>query len=390
MSSPTVRTADRLSALPNELLRRILIAADLDLKSAVRTSILSRRWRIVWKSSLTKLDFHIPSPISDEWKSFNQFVENLMSFHNREFASDFDFLSVSTDGKLFMGMFNILGRIFAHGVANRVRTFRLVVGLDRMVQPAPPSLTELCDSVENLDLSFRGDIYKPWGANFSALRTLRLYRCILRPAPRNLNETRQYDPFGCIPNLSSLEVIECEFRSIYPIKIWGDKLVHLTLVNCKVMKLEIFAPQLKSFTWKDTIEGVFGCPLRISDLDVPSLKCLDIDIYLDQEILPWEKEKEASMKIFLFVQRFHLVKHVKLHPGTIKVLTMVPGLLEREDSPFENVQCLEFHDSGGLISSRRVFNALVSYFFDDFIRGSALFERVIARLGTLYLYLSFE
>ncbi|CAN1121304.1 hypothetical protein LINPERHAP2_LOCUS709 [Linum perenne] len=135
-------------------------------------------------------------------------MENVMSFHNREFASDFDFLSVSTDDKLFMGMFNLLGRIFAHGVANRVRTFWLAVRLDRMVQPAPPSLTQLCDSVENLDLSFRGDIYKPWGANFSALKTLRLYWCILRPAPRNLNETRQYDPLGCIPNLSSLEVIE--------------------------------------------------------------------------------------------------------------------------------------------------------------------------------------
>ncbi|CAN1185913.1 hypothetical protein LINPERHAP2_LOCUS37843 [Linum perenne] len=384
MSSPTVRTADRLSALPNELLRRILIAADLDLKSAVRTSILSRRWRIVWKSSLTKLDFHIPSPISDEWKSFNQFVENLMSFHNREFASDFDFLSVSTDGKLFMGMFNILGRIFAHGVANRVRTFRLVVGLDRMVQPAPPSLTELCDSVENLDLSFRGDIdiYKPWGANFSALKTLRLYQCNLIPAPGTLNETGRYDLFGWIPNLSTLEVIECEFRCIFPVKISGDKLVHLSLDNLKVHRIEIVAPQLESFTYKDTLKVVFVRPLHILGLDVPSLECLDIDICLEREISLLDDPKEANLKIFGFVKKFHLVKRVKLHPGTIKVLTMVPGLLEREDSPFENVQCLEFHDSGGLISSRRVFNALVSYFFDDFIRGSALFERVIARLGT--------
>ncbi|CAN1834502.1 hypothetical protein LINPERHAP1_LOCUS34108 [Linum perenne] len=301
---------------------------------------------------------------------------------------------VSTDDNLHPEMFDLLGRIFAQGltkrvrtvriVANRVRTLRLAVGLDRMVKPAPPSLTELCDSVENLDLSFCGDIYEPWGANFSALRTLHLYRCILIPAPRNLKETRQYDPFGWIPNLSSLEVIECNFRSIYPIKVSGNKLVHLALVlvhlplvNFKVEKLKIFAPQLELFTCKDNIEGVF-----ILGLDVPSLECLDIDICLEREISLLDDPKEANLKIFGFVKRFHLVKRVKLHPGTIKVLTMVPGLLEREDSPFENVQCLEFHDSGGLISSRRVFNALVSYFFDDFIRGSALFERVIARLGT--------
>ncbi|CAN1185910.1 hypothetical protein LINPERHAP2_LOCUS37843 [Linum perenne] len=268
MESPAVQTIDRLSALPDELLRRILIAANLDLKSIAQTSILSRRWRTVWKSSL----------------------------HN--------------------------------------------------------------------------DIYKPWGANFSALRTLRLYRCILRLALRT------------IPNLSSLEVIECEFSSDYPFKISGDKLVHLALVNFKVNRINIVAPQLESFTCKDTIKGVSVHPLQILGLDVPSLECLNIDICL-------EDSKEANLKIFGFMKRFNLVKRVKLHPGIIKALTMVPGLLEREDSPFKNVQFLEFHDSGGLISSRRVFNALVSYFFDDFIRGSALFERVVARLGTLYFYLLF-
>ncbi|CAN1333516.1 F-box/LRR-repeat protein 13 [Linum perenne] len=382
MPSPSVRTTDRLSTLPDELLRRILIAADLDLKSAARTSILSRRWRTVWKSALTKLDFHIPPPLGGEWNNFNQFVENVLSFHNREFASDFDFLSVSIDGELFMGMFDLLGRIFAHGVANRVRTFRLAVGLDLIIKPTPPSLTKLCDSVENLDLSFHGDIYKPWGANFSALRTLRLYRCILRLALRTLNKTRGYAPFGWIPNLSSLEVIECEFSSDYPFKISGDKLVHLALVNFKVNRINIVAPQLESFTCKDTIKGVSVHPLQILGLDVPSLECLNIDICLDREISLLEDSKEANLKIFGFMKRFNLVKRVKLHPGIIKALTMVPGLLEREDSPFKNVQFLEFHDSGGLISSRRVFNALVSYFFDDFIRGSALFERVVARLGT--------
>ncbi|CAN1346140.1 hypothetical protein LINPERPRIM_LOCUS40651 [Linum perenne] len=74
MPSSGVRIADRLCALPDELLRRILIAADLDIKAATQTSILSRCSRTVWKSSLTKLDFHIPSPASDEWNSFVLFV----------------------------------------------------------------------------------------------------------------------------------------------------------------------------------------------------------------------------------------------------------------------------------------------------------------------------
>ncbi|CAN1345813.1 hypothetical protein LINPERPRIM_LOCUS40529, partial [Linum perenne] len=118
-------------------------------------------------------------------------------------------------------------------------------------------------------------------ANFSALRTLCLYQCVLILAPGTLNETIRYDLFGWIPNLSSREVIECEFWCIFLVKISGDKLVHLSLVNFKVHIIEIVAPQLESFTCKNTIKGVFVRPLRILGLDVPSLECLDIDICLD-------------------------------------------------------------------------------------------------------------
>ncbi|CAN1346139.1 hypothetical protein LINPERPRIM_LOCUS40650 [Linum perenne] len=132
--------------------------------------------------------------------------------------------------------------------------------------------------------------------------------------------------------------------------------------------------------FQGNIEEVFEDPNRILSLEIPSLKCLDIDIYLDRKILSWEEEKEASLKVIHFVQRFHLAK---------KALTMVPGLLEREDSPFKIVQSLEFHNIDDLISSHRVFNALVSYFFDDCIRGTALFERVITRLGLPDVVLSY-
>ncbi|CAN1332484.1 Putative F-box/FBD/LRR-repeat protein At5g52460 [Linum perenne] len=300
ISPPAVRNSDRLNALPDEILRRILIAADLNLKSAARTSVLSRRWRSIWKSCLTKLDFNIPQSDSDEWNSFVQFVENVISFHNHEYAADLEVLSVSSDVRLLSSMFDLLGRIFAHGLRNRVRTLRLVVSWTYFNYSVPPGLTELCDLVENLELSFRNDeIHMPRTMNLSAVRTLRLYQCSLRSFPGTLNRiVQRYDPFGWIPNLTVLEVIECDFRHVfYPVKISSDKLVHLALVNPKA-------------------------------------------------------------------------------------LTMVPGLLEREDSPFKKVHSLEFHNIDDLISSHRVFSALVSYFFDDCIRGTALFERVITRLGT--------
>ncbi|CAN1182082.1 hypothetical protein LINPERHAP2_LOCUS35782 [Linum perenne] len=209
------------------------------------------------------LEFHNIDDLISSHRVFNALVsyffddcirgtalfERVITRLGREYATDLENLSVSIDGNLLPKMFDHLGQIFAHGLTNRVRTIRIAVGLDCMVNTAPPSLTELCDSIENLELSFRGDIYKPWGANFSALKTLRLYQCVLIPAPRALNDTRRYDPFWWIPNLSSLEVIECNFRSIYPVKVSGNKLVHLALVM--VQKLEIVAAQLESFTSKE-------------------------------------------------------------------------------------------------------------------------------------------
>ncbi|CAN1181861.1 hypothetical protein LINPERHAP2_LOCUS35668 [Linum perenne] len=84
-------------------------------------------------------------------------------------------LSVSTDGNLHPGIFNHLGRIFAHELMNRVWTLQLTVGWNHLVEPISLGLTELCDSVGNLELSCRGNFYKPWKANFSALKTLLLY-----------------------------------------------------------------------------------------------------------------------------------------------------------------------------------------------------------------------
>ncbi|CAN1181850.1 hypothetical protein LINPERHAP2_LOCUS35658 [Linum perenne] len=66
-------------------------------------------------------------------------------------------LSVSTDGNLHPGMFNLLGRIFAYDLTNQVQTLQLTVGWKRLVELVLTSLTELCNSIENLELSCRDE-----------------------------------------------------------------------------------------------------------------------------------------------------------------------------------------------------------------------------------------
>ncbi|CAI0413402.1 unnamed protein product [Linum tenue] len=65
---------DRLSELPEHVLRRIL--SFVDSKTTVQTSLLSRRWRSVWKGvpalNLNRRSFN-------NFPSFSQFVSRILS-----------------------------------------------------------------------------------------------------------------------------------------------------------------------------------------------------------------------------------------------------------------------------------------------------------------------
>ncbi|CAN0842213.1 hypothetical protein LINGRAHAP2_LOCUS3542 [Linum grandiflorum] len=126
--------------------------------------------------------------------------------------------------------------------------------------------------------------------NFSALRRLRLSRCVLARPALGMSYPIPQVPFEHIPNLNKLELIECHFRSLYPVKISGDELVDLVIA-----------------------------------------------------------------------------------------LIMFPSLLEQAESPFKRMDCVEFHNGDYLISNRRIFNALLSYFFNDHVGGTDLFDRFFPR-----------
>ncbi|CAI0413407.1 unnamed protein product [Linum tenue] len=65
---------DRLSELPEHLLRRILCFVDS--KTTVRTSLLSRRWRSVWKG-VPALNLNLNSFHS--FPTFTQFISHILS-----------------------------------------------------------------------------------------------------------------------------------------------------------------------------------------------------------------------------------------------------------------------------------------------------------------------
>ncbi|CAN0837750.1 hypothetical protein LINGRAHAP2_LOCUS1891 [Linum grandiflorum] len=223
--------------------------------------------------------------------------------------------------------------------------------------------------------------------NFSTLRTLRLSRCVLiTPVLEEyLEYTGMFLPikFEVIPNMNKLELIEC--WSDIPVEIsCGSELLDLVIVcpgeidfPAFIDKMMISAPRVKSFTCKD-----IRIPL-VESVELPCLEFLDIDVFLYGEMSDSLNREKPSLEAFRFFRWFSGVKRMKLHHSTITVLIRFPDLLEMEKSPFKSTYCVEFYNSGSLISNRRNFNALIRYLFnvDDGIRGTTLFDRIFAQPG---------
>ncbi|CAN0842253.1 hypothetical protein LINGRAHAP2_LOCUS3553 [Linum grandiflorum] len=368
--------ADRISDLPEDILITILTAADLETRTVIQTSVFSRSWRNLWKSVLaTKLLLAVPnrrciSIAEAEQKRSVAFLKGVLSFRNRVYSSHSDGLDVlSVTVTEFMIVSGLLRRIFAHGLAHRARTLRLVALYS--INKLPPGLTDMWRLVQNLEISYWVDsrpvVQRERWWKFLAFKTLRLYQCVF-----GYSWSRR---FYAMTNLTDLEVIECKFLNSFTISC--DTLVRLVLVYPKELRLDesrvtIFAPNLKSFTSKGLD------PVRFVSSEFSSLECLDIDVQLEEEEEEEEKKRKASLRCFRMLRKCCKAERVKLHPNVITALTRFPDILEKEESPFKRMQCLQLHDSKSVLPSREAFKSLISYFFDLAIPKTAHLDRIFA------------
>ena len=89
-SQGVVGAVDRLSALPNELIHTVL--SFLPAPEVVRTCLLSRQWRSLWRSAprinLDDEDFGISmmtihdGTLEEKWAKYEDFATNLLLFHD--------------------------------------------------------------------------------------------------------------------------------------------------------------------------------------------------------------------------------------------------------------------------------------------------------------------
>ncbi|CAN1845880.1 Putative F-box/LRR-repeat protein At5g02930, partial [Linum perenne] len=211
---------DRLSDLPDCILHHIL--SFLDTKSSIRTCILSRRWRCVWKY-VDVLNFSRSSFEDD--LHFQQHVDQVLSFRS-------DHMDVAG---LVCTSYQSLKVLELSQASIDKTSFGLW------------SCLQLLESLTLTDCCFNfGDASADAFANFPILESLKLVHC--------------YDPG-----------IQSSF-----LKVTGPKLINLEIVSPGFNSFEIDAPKLQTFGLKSHYP--YGTLPDVSKSNLPSLNRANIEL----------------------------------------------------------------------------------------------------------------
>ncbi|CAI0495779.1 unnamed protein product [Linum tenue] len=250
---------DRLSSLPDHILQSVLSFLDCT-KRSVQTSVLSRRWRSLWKQVpiLTLRTKHFtPS-------SFARYVGEVLSRRPENCNIDviyYAHLDFSIDKELF----------------HRVVKFAASHSCQELV--CVPYDDEALDSYlffpfENSNLRTlrirRAALESGFGScGFSMLTILELEECSLP-----CDTAADLDPFANFPCLKDLILSCCGFEDDQCcFNINGPQLVKLLVYEFDCSKLEIFAPKLKFFDYL-----VYSKITSLFNLRLPSLDHADISV----------------------------------------------------------------------------------------------------------------
>ncbi|KAL2225928.1 putative F-box/LRR-repeat protein At5g02930 [Sesamum indicum] len=292
-------SVDRLSALPDSLLVRIL--SFLDMKEAAMTDILSKRWQFLW-TGLPKLKFYEGSSRTEKISKFVAWVHRTLvicsGHHLEAFEIDFGY------DKCFASDVNVW---VDFTLKNKVKDVALLLNSRKDLYLLPQmmysnsSLTRL--SVEGCIISPKRTV--EWGS----LTTLYLDKVVL-------NEHVIEKIFSGCPALYELELMAC--TGLYYLKIDYQSLRKLKIgywkgENCETC-LDISAPYIHTLQISLHPRG-----RRLRLTNVASLVRANIDFEVDFD--------PGSLKLIGYTKElFNSLQHVKeleVGYGFLEVLSML-------------------------------------------------------------------
>ncbi|CAI0374516.1 unnamed protein product [Linum tenue] len=263
-----IHAVDRLRGLPDSILHHII--SFLDSKSAVRTSLLARRWRCLWKH-VPVLNFIQKS--FPNLSSFTKHIHRILSlrFHQIPVSS----ITFKICGDKWGGAMKAFGKIMRYADSHGGGGLHRLSFIDDKVQF---NIREVTDAIaayhhnESLKILMlrRCTLEREFDSHFKLLTTLELHRCDLKPYPAG----KLFDPFANLPCLSHLKLVGC-LVSHHDTRFMISGLQLLVLeIHFSGSISEVCAPKLKSLYW-------WGSRSRyLPKLNLPALDHANIHVVL--------------------------------------------------------------------------------------------------------------
>ncbi|XP_020094704.1 F-box/FBD/LRR-repeat protein At1g13570-like [Ananas comosus] len=284
---------DKISELPDHIL--ISILERMDLRSAVETSLLSRRWRHLW-NSLTNIELHANTMLSE-----NQ-ISHVHRCMTRDYASHgtkfMEGMKVAATRQKQMGLFKKFARGLLRPKSNirrlsfhfyMQRQYRKIIDfwLDRAIKRGVQEL-ELFPYVSRREKGYRF----PWRlfskGRGSSLTKLELGYCrlgdvcyfrrfasvsVLSFKMMAVSREVVEDIIANCRNLKSLHLVKCHYISYLRICSQDTRLKDLAVHRCPFLgKIELSAPKLERLQYSGNY-----VPLLLS-----SVPCLE-HVWLDYD-----------------------------------------------------------------------------------------------------------
>lgn len=272
---------DRISTLPDHVLTHML--SFLPIKDAVRTSVLSPRWRYLFTfmSTLDLYDYlHFRGFSSRDFNDFFNFVDRLLivpkqqvrleCFRVTDTASDDDCI------RLYGWICAVLSRGIKELVVSSGQNFRL------------PILLFTCQSLVTLELDIPGDMKIPPDVSLPNLKSLHLTNFLLSDGLI----------FKLVSSCHVLEELYLEFvklgRNVTEVNIHNHSLKRMILDFVLVNREEhyemvINAPNLEYFKFYDMLADAY----RVSSMN--SLEHADMRVHQCPEAAIYDVHRERAV-----------------------------------------------------------------------------------------------
>ncbi|CAK8577882.1 unnamed protein product [Lathyrus sativus] len=313
---------DRLSDLPDSVILHIL--SFLNTNHAIRTCLLSTRWKHLWKCIPT-LILHFSRATTDE--HFSVFVSKILSLRDKSTALHALDLYRQCDIEPQL-LQKILNCVCSHNTHLQKLGISVCGDSDLIL-----SCVSSCRALTSLKLSVypRGSNNRqtlfPNSLNLPALTSLDLANFVFCGG-----ENGCVEPFLAFTKLNSLVIRGCKVMDAHIFTISSETLVNLTMnSNSSLLaKIKLNTPSLCTFNYTGDmlIHKICGSGLS-------SIKQVNIQSRLSLAL------KEDALALFSWLLDFANIESLTVTSTVLQILSLVPDLLEVKLPSLCNLKSME-------------------------------------------------